>query len=83
MLENSDKCSQLQKENRDLREIIQDLEMNLKENEKEMQNYFQHEKELRIVKKDLELTRINNEELQNLLKSSKESLLPLEVLRRH
>ena len=83
MLENSDKCSQLQKENRDLWEIIQDLEMNLKENEKEMQNYFQHEKELRIVKKDLELTRINNEELQNLLKSSKESLLPLEVLRRH
>lgn len=71
----------MQKENRDLREIIQDLEKNLKENEKEMENYFQHEKEIKIVKKDLELKRIHNEELQNLLKSSKENLLSLEVLR--
>ena len=78
MLDN-EKNSKLQKENDDLKNLIKDLEFNLKKQEEEAQSLFNPKNELEIVKKDLELTIIHNEELQNILKSSKEKVVLLEV----
>jgi hypothetical protein len=75
----NEKNSKLQKENDDLKNLIKDLEFNLKKQEEEAQSLFNPKNELEIVKKDLELTIIHNEELQNILKSSKEKVVLLEV----
>lgn len=62
-----------------MKNLIKDLEFNLKKQEEEAQSLFNPKNELEIVKKDLELTIIHNEELQNILKSSKEKVVLLEV----